>query len=110
TYVVLKVQNLKSSTIDRRGSEPCWEQDFMFEICAEGKGLIVELWKKGLFWDSILGVLWIPLATVEYATDEGPGCWWTLHAEVIKNGSEIQGTKTSTSHEILLDIYFALPF
>ena len=29
TYVVLKVQNLKSTTIDRRGSEPCWEQDFM---------------------------------------------------------------------------------
>lgn len=39
------------------------------EICADGKGVIVELWKKGLLWDSILGVLWIPLATVEYATD-----------------------------------------
>ncbi|XP_056203067.1 protein unc-13 homolog A-like [Falco biarmicus] len=110
TYVVLKVQNLKSTTIDRRGSEPCWEQDFMFEICADGKGFIIELWKKGLLWDSILGVLWIPLATVKYATDEGPGSWWTLHSEVIKNGSEIQGTKTPTSHEILLDVYFALPF
>ncbi|NXV17384.1 UN13A protein, partial [Cepphus grylle] len=110
TYVVLKVQNLKSTTIDRRGSEPCWEQDFMFEICADGKGFIIELWKKGLLWDSILGVLWIPLATVEHATEEGPGSWWTLHSEVIKNGSEIQGTKTPTSHEILLDVYFALPF
>ncbi|XP_071611251.1 protein unc-13 homolog A-like [Heliangelus exortis] len=110
TYVVLKVQNLKSTTIDRRGREPCWEQDFMFEICADGKGFIIELWKKGLLWDSILGVLWIPLATVEHATDEGPGSWWRLHSEVIKNGSEIQGTKTPTSHEILLDVYFALPF
>ncbi|KAM7103510.1 protein unc-13 homolog A-like [Ciconia maguari] len=110
TYVVLKVQNLKSTTIDRRGSEPCWEQDFMFEICADGKGFIIELWKKGLLWDSILGVLWIPLASVEHATDEGPGSWWTLHSEVIKNGSEIQGTKTPTSYEILLDVYFALPF
>uniref|UniRef100_A0A8C9KWH0 Unc-13 homolog C n=1 Tax=Serinus canaria TaxID=9135 RepID=A0A8C9KWH0_SERCA len=108
--VVLKVQNLKSTTVDRRGREPCWEQDFMFEIHADGKGFIIELWKKGLLWDSILGVLWIPLATVEYATDEGPGSWWRLHSEVIKNGSEIQGTKTPTSHEILLDIYFALPF
>uniref|UniRef100_A0A8C3V3D7 Unc-13 homolog C n=1 Tax=Catharus ustulatus TaxID=91951 RepID=A0A8C3V3D7_CATUS len=107
TYIVLKVQNLKSTTIDRRGREPCWEQDFMFEISADGKGFIIELWKKGLLWDSILGVLWIPLATVEY---EGPGSWWRLHSEVIKNGSEIQGTKTPTSHEILLDIYFALPF
>uniref|UniRef100_A0A8C3R0R7 Unc-13 homolog C n=1 Tax=Cyanoderma ruficeps TaxID=181631 RepID=A0A8C3R0R7_9PASS len=110
TYVVLKVQNLKSTTIYRRGREPCWEQDFMFEIHADGKGFIIELWKKGLLWDSILGVLWIPLATVEYATDEGPGSWWRLDSEVIKNGSEIQGTKTPTSHEILLDIYFALPF
>lgn len=39
------------------------------EICADGKGFIIELWKKGLLWDSILGVLWIPLATVEHATD-----------------------------------------
>lgn len=39
------------------------------EICAAEKGFIIELWKKGLLWDSILGVLWIPLATVEYATD-----------------------------------------
>ncbi|KAJ7409495.1 Protein unc-13 A [Willisornis vidua] len=80
------------------------------EICADGTGFIVELWKKGLLWDSILGVLWIPLQTVEYATDEGPGSWWTLNSEVIKNGTEIQGTKTPTSHEILLDVYFALPF
>nr|XP_021156539.1 phorbol ester/diacylglycerol-binding protein unc-13 isoform X2 [Columba livia] len=110
TYVVLKVQNVRSTTIDRRGSDPCWEQDFMFEIGADAKGFIIELWKKGLLWDSILGVLWIPLATVEHATDEGPGTWWTLHSEVIKKGSDIQGTKTPTSHEILLDVYFALPF
>ncbi|KAM8998175.1 protein unc-13 homolog C isoform 2-T2 [Ara ararauna] len=110
TYVVLKVQNLKSATVDRRGSEPCWEQDFMFEIYDDGKGFIIELWKKGLLWDSILGILWIPFAAVEHATDEGPGSWWTLHSEVIKNGSEIQGTKTPTSHEVLLDVYFVSPF
>lgn len=45
-----------------------------------------------------------------FFSQEGPGSWWTLHSEVIKNGSEIQGTKTPTSHEILLDVYFALPF
>ncbi|KAF4792868.1 phorbol ester/diacylglycerol-binding protein unc-13 [Turdus rufiventris] len=85
-------------------------RDAAVEISADGKGFIIELWKKGLLWDNILGVLWIPFATVEYAADEGPGSWWRLHSEVIKNGSEIQGTKTPTSHEILLDIYFALPF
>ncbi|NXD06295.1 UN13A protein, partial [Nothocercus nigrocapillus] len=110
TYVVLKVQNLTSTTIDRKGSQPCWEQDFMFEISADEKGFLIELWKKGLLWDSILGVLWIPLANVEHATDEGPGDWWTLHSEVVKTGNEIHSTNTPTSHEILLDVYFALPF
>uniref|UniRef100_A0A669P9L5 Unc-13 homolog C n=1 Tax=Phasianus colchicus TaxID=9054 RepID=A0A669P9L5_PHACC len=107
TYVVLKVQNLKGTTIERRGSEPCWEQDFMFEIGAGEKGFTVELWKKGLLWDSMLGVLWIPLSSVEH---EGPGAWWTLYSKVIKNGIEIQGTRTPTSHELLLDVYFAIPF
>ncbi|NXJ08276.1 UN13A protein, partial [Odontophorus gujanensis] len=110
TYVVLKVQNLRSTTIDRRGSEPCWEQDFMFEIDTDEKGFTVELWKKGLLWDSILGFLWIPLSSVEHATDEGPGAWWTLHSEVIKYGTETQGTRMLSSHELLLDVYFATPF
>ncbi|KAL1281112.1 hypothetical protein QQF64_015712 [Cirrhinus molitorella] len=30
TYVTLKVQNVKSTTIAVRGSQPSWEQDFMF--------------------------------------------------------------------------------
>uniref|UniRef100_A0A8B9DWM8 Unc-13 homolog C n=1 Tax=Anser cygnoides TaxID=8845 RepID=A0A8B9DWM8_ANSCY len=110
TYVVLKVHNLKSTTIDRRGSKPSWEQDFMFEISADEKGFTIELWKKGLLWDSILGILWIPLVSYRIFFQEGPGAWWTLHSEIIKNGSEIQGTRTPTSHEILLDVYFALPF
>lgn len=38
------------------------------EIGADEKGFTVELWKKGLLWDSILGVLWIPLSSVEHAT------------------------------------------
>lgn len=48
--------------------------------------------------------------TLRMFFQEGPGTWWTLHSEVIKKGSDIQGTKTPTSHEILLDVYFALPF
>lgn len=39
------------------------------EIGAGEKGFTVELWKKGLLWDSMLGVLWIPLSSVEHATD-----------------------------------------
>lgn len=31
-YVTLKVQNVKSTTIAVRGSQPCWEQDFMLWV------------------------------------------------------------------------------
>ncbi|XP_067827646.1 protein unc-13 homolog B-like isoform X5 [Heptranchias perlo] len=109
TYVVLKVQNLKSATVTRRGNEPCWEQDYMFEINDLEKGLVVEVWDKGLIWDTLLGTTWIPLKTIEHATEEGLGSWWILNSEVLTKGDEICGAKNPTFHEILLDTYFELP-
>lgn len=29
TYVTLKLQNVKSTTVTVKGAEPCWEQDFL---------------------------------------------------------------------------------
>uniref|UniRef100_T1JHU6 C2 domain-containing protein n=1 Tax=Strigamia maritima TaxID=126957 RepID=T1JHU6_STRMM len=29
TYVTLKLQNVKSTTVTVKGSHPCWEQDFL---------------------------------------------------------------------------------
>ncbi|XP_051896251.1 protein unc-13 homolog B-like [Pristis pectinata] len=69
TYVTLKVQNLRSTTVTRRGNEPSWEQDYMFEINDLGKGLVVEVWDKGLIWDALLGTVWIPLRNIEHATE-----------------------------------------
>eukprot|EP00062_Callorhinchus_milii_P002337 gi/632938419/ref/XP_007904877.1/ PREDICTED: protein unc-13 homolog A-like isoform X2 [Callorhinchus milii] len=109
TYVTLKVQNLKSTTVTRRGNEPQWEQDYMFEISDLDKGLVVEVWDKGLIWDSLLGTAWIPLRTITYATEEGPGDWWILNSEVLVKNDEICGAENPTLHEILLDIYFELP-
>ncbi|OXB62264.1 hypothetical protein ASZ78_012071, partial [Callipepla squamata] len=43
------------------------------EIGTDEKGFTVELWKKGFLWDSILGILWIPLSSVEHATDVAYG-------------------------------------
>ncbi|KAJ6664313.1 hypothetical protein lerEdw1_008532, partial [Lerista edwardsae] len=102
TYVVLNVQNVKSLTTERQGNEPCWEQDFMFEISGVEKGFAAELWSKGWLWDRFLGAVWIPLTMVEYATDEGPGVWWTLDTEVVKKG------KASLPHKLLLDAHIAL--
>ncbi|MGH0177061.1 UNVERIFIED_CONTAM: hypothetical protein FKN15_074206 [Acipenser sinensis] len=69
TYVTLKVQNVKSTTIAVRGSQPCWEQDFMFEISRLDLGLTVEVWNKGLIWDTMVGTVWIPLHSIRQSNE-----------------------------------------
>uniref|UniRef100_A0A3Q3MND6 Unc-13 homolog A (C. elegans) n=1 Tax=Mastacembelus armatus TaxID=205130 RepID=A0A3Q3MND6_9TELE len=109
TYVTLKVQNVKSTTIAVRGSQPCWEQDFMFEINRLDLGLQVEVWNKGLIWDTMVGTLWIPLRNIRQSNEEGPGQWLTLDSNVIMAENEICGTKDPTFHRLLLDTRFELP-
>ncbi|XP_027025702.1 protein unc-13 homolog A isoform X5 [Tachysurus fulvidraco] len=109
TYVTLKVQNVKSTTIAVRGSQPCWEQDFMFEINRLDLGLTVEVWNKGLIWDTMVGTLWIPLSSIRQSNEEGPGQWMTLDSDVILAENEICGTKDPTFHRVLLDTRFELP-
>ncbi|XP_039190704.1 protein unc-13 homolog A isoform X3 [Crotalus tigris] len=109
TYVTLKVQNVKSTTIAVRGNLPCWEQDFMFEINRLDLGLTVEVWNKGLIWDTMVGTVWIPLSTIRQSNEDGPGEWLTLDFHVIMIDNEISGTKDPTFHRILLDTRFELP-
>uniref|UniRef100_A0A3Q3ITQ6 Unc-13 homolog B n=1 Tax=Monopterus albus TaxID=43700 RepID=A0A3Q3ITQ6_MONAL len=110
TYVTLKVQNVKSTTITVRGDRPCWEQDFMFEINRLDLGLIVEVWNKGLIWDTMVGTAWIPLKSIRQSEEEGSGEWIILDAEVLMKEDEIYGTKNPTPHRVLLDTHFELPF
>ncbi|XP_078234978.1 protein unc-13 homolog A [Pogona vitticeps] len=109
TYVTLKVQNVKSTTIAVRGNLPCWEQDFMFEINRLDLGLTVEVWNKGLIWDTMVGTVWIPLSTIRQSNEDGPGEWLTLDSQVIMTDNEISGTKDPTFHRIQLDTRFELP-
>uniref|UniRef100_A0A672PQU4 Phorbol ester/diacylglycerol-binding protein unc-13-like n=1 Tax=Sinocyclocheilus grahami TaxID=75366 RepID=A0A672PQU4_SINGR len=109
-YVTLKVQNVKSTTITVRGDQPCWEQDFMFEISRLDLGLVVEVWNKGLIWDTLIGTAWIPLNTIHQSDEEGPGEWTSLDSEVLMKEDEIYGTKNPTPHQVLLDTRFELPF
>ncbi|XP_056592676.1 protein unc-13 homolog B isoform X2 [Triplophysa dalaica] len=109
-YVTLKVQNVKSTTITVRGDQPCWEQDFMFEISRLDLGLIVEVWNKGLIWDTMLGTSWIPLKSIRHSEEEGPGEWICLDSEVLMKADEIYGTKNPTAHRVLLDSRFEVPF
>lgn len=107
--MTLKVQNVKSTTIAVRGNLPAWEQDFMFEINRLDLGLTVEVWNKGLIWDTMVGTVWIPLRTIRQSNEEGPGEWLTLDSQVIMTDNEISGTKDPTFHRILLDTRFELP-
>ncbi|PWA17035.1 hypothetical protein CCH79_00013223 [Gambusia affinis] len=109
-YVTLKVQNVKSTTITVRGDQPCWEQDFMFEISNLDSGLVVELWNKGLIWDTMIGTALIPLDTIHQSDEEGPGSWTALDSEVLMKEDEICGTTNPTPHQVLLDTRFELPF
>ncbi|KAM6948564.1 protein unc-13 homolog A-like [Aplochiton taeniatus] len=109
TYVTLKVQNVKSTTIAVRGNLPSWEQDFMFEISRLDLGLTVEVWNKGLIWDTMVGTVWVPLHSIRQSNEEGPGEWLTMDSQVIMADNEICGTKEPTLHLVLLDTRFELP-
>ncbi|XP_034027064.1 protein unc-13 homolog B-like isoform X5 [Thalassophryne amazonica] len=110
TYVTLKMQNVKSTTVTVRGAQPCWEQDFMFEINNLESGLVVELWNKGLIWDTLIGTALISLETVRQSDQEGPGEWTSLDSEVLMREDEVCGTANPTPHQVLLDTRFELPF
>nr|XP_061837731.1 protein unc-13 homolog B-like isoform X2 [Nerophis lumbriciformis] len=110
SYVTLKVQKVKSSTVTVRGNLPCWEQDFMFEISHQDSGLVAEVWNKGLIWDTLIGTALIPLDTIRQSNEEGPGEWTSLDSEVLMRHDEIFGTTKPTQHQVLLDARFELPF
>ncbi|XP_077989232.1 protein unc-13 homolog B-like isoform X2 [Glandiceps talaboti] len=109
SYVTLKLQNVKSTTIAVKGNNPSWEQDFMFETNRLDSGLIVELWTKGLIWDTLLGTAWLPLMNIKRSNEEGDGQWSSLDREVEMKNGEVCGTKFPTGHSVLIDSRFELP-
>uniref|UniRef100_A0A6P7FZK2 Uncharacterized protein LOC114332330 isoform X1 n=1 Tax=Diabrotica virgifera virgifera TaxID=50390 RepID=A0A6P7FZK2_DIAVI len=110
TYVTLKLQNVKSTTVTVKGATPCWEQDFLFETNNLDTGLLIEVWSKGMIWDRAIGYHWIPLQTIQYSNEEGIGQWRSLEAELVMRDGEVIGTKMPTGHSLLLDCRFELPF
>ncbi|XP_026464966.1 uncharacterized protein LOC113367587 [Ctenocephalides felis] len=110
TYVTLKLQNVKSTTVTVKGASPCWEQDFLFETDDVNTGLLIEVWSKGMIWDRAMGYHWLPLPSVPYSNEDGAGQWISLEAELVMRDGEVVGTKGATGHSLLVDCRFELPF
>ncbi|KAI6208157.1 Phorbol ester/diacylglycerol-binding protein unc-13 [Aphelenchoides besseyi] len=110
SYVIVKLQNVKSTTVAVRGTQPSWEQEFIFETNRLDQGLILELWNKGVLWDKLLGVHFMPLHQIQYAAGAGPGCWVQIDQEIETRNGNPTGTSHSTDHSLLVDVRFELPF
>lgn len=105
----MKLQNVKSNTVTVKGNRPSWEQEFIFETNRLDQGMIFELWNKGILWDKMIGVHYMPLTTVHFSNEEGPGAWLQLDMELdIRNG-EVVGTRHPSGHSLLVDARFELP-
>ncbi|XP_055689982.1 protein unc-13 homolog B isoform X2 [Lutzomyia longipalpis] len=100
TYVTLKLQNVKSTTVTVKGSEPCWEQDFLFETSSIHCGLLVEVWCKGMIWDRALGYQYI---TLDEIPSEGASQWYFLDMELVLMNGQVAGTRNPTDHMISLE-------
>ena len=109
TYATLKVQNVKSSTQHIKGCEPIWEESFLFEINQIDIGLLIEVWNKGILWDSLIGCFYTSLQSVQPSTEPGEGAWYALYSNTVTRNGTVCGTQNLTSHKLLCDIHFEIP-
>lgn len=110
TYVTVKLQNVKSTTVAVRGNLPCWEQEFIFETNRPDDGMVLELWAKGVLWDKLIGVHYMPLSDVKYSNAAGSGQWLQMDHELETRNGQNVGTRGPTGHNLLADVRFELPF
>ncbi|CAK5113291.1 unnamed protein product [Meloidogyne enterolobii] len=110
SYVTLKLQNVKSTTVAVRGIQPQWEQEFIFETNRLDQALFLELWNKGVLWDKLLGVCFMRLCDVGYSNSSGCGKWLQVDHEFRTLNGDIVGTLHSTGHSVLVDCRFELPY
>ncbi|CAF1683870.1 unnamed protein product, partial [Adineta ricciae] len=114
SYVVLKIDNVKSTTSVVKGLTPSWEQEFYFDVPDRSAGLQIELWERGQFWDKLLGLCHIHLdrndehINTDFANAQDR--WTTLDAELILNRQgQVTRTCHPTGHALLIRTYVELP-
>uniref|UniRef100_A0A8R1HHN8 C2 domain-containing protein n=1 Tax=Caenorhabditis japonica TaxID=281687 RepID=A0A8R1HHN8_CAEJA len=110
SYVTVKLQNVKSTTVAVRGNLPCWEQEFIFETNRPDDGMVLELWAKGVLWDKLIGVHYMSLSEIKYSNAVGSGQWLQMDHELETRNGQTVGTRGPTGHNLLADVRFELPF
>ena len=112
SYCVLKIESAKGQTSLQYGYEPTWNQEFLFELASISYDLIIEVWQKGFLFDSIIGMMYVPLKNVRHSShDNQPGRWHRLYNELDMDSTanRVIGVLNPTNHELLLDTRFELP-
>ncbi|KJH49578.1 hypothetical protein DICVIV_04310 [Dictyocaulus viviparus] len=72
--------------------------------------MIIELWSKGVLWDRLLGVHFMPLTDVRYCATPGNGKWLQIDQELETRNGQTVGTSKPTGHNVLVDVRFELPY
>ncbi|EFN89791.1 Phorbol ester/diacylglycerol-binding protein unc-13 [Harpegnathos saltator] len=118
SYVTLKLQNVKSTTVTVKGANPCWEQDFLFETNDMNAGLLVEVWCKGFLWDRFLGYYYIPLSEVSYMNEVTRNQCNLSRNEAQRQAeshtsSDMRDTNSNTQQDVIGDtiptLYYIVP-
>jgi hypothetical protein len=105
TYVVLKIGSVKSSTLPLLGVQPGWQEEFCFELDEFDTGLTIELWNRGILWDNLLGLHWLPLVNVNHSNvdhDQSNEVSISLDSELCLRDGKIIGTQIATGHKMLI--------
>uniref|UniRef100_A0A0N5ASW7 C2 domain-containing protein n=1 Tax=Syphacia muris TaxID=451379 RepID=A0A0N5ASW7_9BILA len=106
SYVIVKLHSVASGTPLVKGNQPYYDQEFVFETNNLKGGILIELWAKGVLWDTLLGARYLPLSSVEYEPKPGNFKWLQLDATKVEHNGEVIGTSGVSLHSLLADIRF----
>lgn len=69
-------------------------------------GLTIELWNRGILWDNLLGLHWLPLTNINHSNideDQNNEVCVSLDSELCLQEGKIIGTQISTGHKLLIN-------
>lgn len=100
TYISVQIEDQIIKTPIVRGKDPVWHQSFVFNVKNINNIACIKLMQDGFIFDTVVGLINIPLVEVCFSNKPGKGRWCPFCVE---------NTSTPTGHELLFDARFELP-